>query len=607
MNFVRVLLLLGAAATAAAADPEITAEIVPAEITLGQSADLTVTISGNGQPGTLPPEVPGLEFAPVGQSRHVESINGVVSSTFSLTYRVSARHAGTYVISSIAPGVRPLVLRVDEAGSAPGANAGPPGPPSTPPASANAPAAGEGRAAAAGAAFVRLLVPTQEIYVGQSVPVEIQVGTRDGVVVSLNGLPTLDGDAFTLDKLSAQPERRTEETIDGKPYTIFTWHSVLAAIKPGRLSVTMGTPLTVRIPVRRPTAQFLDDSSLDDAFDDPAFQGFFGGSAQKDVTVSSSPVNFMVLELPTQDKPPDFTGAVGQFKIGSELADARIVVGDPATLRFTISGDGNFDRVNSPMLAESSGWKTYQPTAKFKSSDGSAYRGEKTFEQPVVAGAAGKQTLPGLIFSYFDPAARRYETLHTAPLSIDVQPASTGSPAVRAAAAPVAAAPTPGATPAGAPKPDHAPTASFGNSLVPFYFQPRYVALASFMAAAFPALWLWFGRRERRARAGAGMRREIDPARLLAAMDRACESGNEEDFFRAATALLRRTFASRWSVAPAEVTLVEIDRRLGSDSDVRKLFVLADEARYSGRRFSAPDLSRWKRLVRRELQEEAVA
>jgi hypothetical protein len=467
-----------------------------------------------------------------------------------------------------------------------------------------------------------LKVPTQQLYVGQSVPVEIQVGTHDGVVASLNGLPTLNGDAFTLEKLSPEPEQRSEEIIDGKPFTVFTWHSVLAAIKPGTLSLRIETPLTVRIPVQRPSARFLDDSTLEDAFDDPAFQVFFGGSTEKDITVSSPPTDFSVLELPTEGRPKDFSGAVGQFEISSELPASRIVVGDPATLRMKVSGAGSFDRVDSPMLRNAAHWKTYEPTAKFASEGGSAFRGEKTFEQPIVATEPGDQTLPALSFSYFDPINRRYETARAAPLHVEVQPAAAvPTAAVPTAAVPTAAVPTPamptGPIQAAAPapslpatggpvlRPDHAPATSGSGSLVPLYYRPAYVALPAAMLLAFPGAWLWLHRRSRRPVKLEEPRKK--PSGLLADLDRAAATGNGEEFFVAARALLQRVLSSRWQIAEDAVTLAEVDARLGVESDVRRLFVLADESRYAGSRFGGWDLAAWRRFVLSQMRPETVS
>ena len=55
------------------------------------------------------------------------------------------------------------------------------------------------------------------------------------------------------------------------------------------------------------------------------------------------------------------------------------------------------------------------------------YKGEKTFEQPLIASKPGAQTLPALTFSYFDPTTRRYETARSAPLSVTISPSLADS------------------------------------------------------------------------------------------------------------------------------------------------------------------------------------
>ena len=72
------------AAPAAAAPPAVTAQLDRADIALGDSAQLTITVSGDGDDTVSPPAVPGLEFVAVGQSSQLQSINGVTSSTTSV-------------------------------------------------------------------------------------------------------------------------------------------------------------------------------------------------------------------------------------------------------------------------------------------------------------------------------------------------------------------------------------------------------------------------------------------------------------------------------------------------------------------------------------------
>jgi hypothetical protein len=47
-----------------------------------------------------------------------------------------------------------------------------------------------------------------------------------------------------------------------------------------------------------------------------------------------------------------------------------------------------------------------------------------------------------------------------------------------------------------------------------------------------------------------------------------------------------------------------VEGRVGADNDVRQLFALADEAKYSGRKLNATDFARWLRIVRRQLMSD---
>ncbi len=248
-----------------------------------------------------------------------------------------------------------------------------------------------------GSAFVHLEIPKHEMYVGESIPVEIQVGMRDGFVASLNGLPKLNSSDFTLNNLSRQPVHAAK-AIDGKPFTVYTWHSLLGAVKPGTFSLTFDAPLTVRIRTRP-----RQDSMLDDLLGDPFMQNIFGTTVQKDITATSPEAAMTVLPLPAEGRPPDFGGAVGSFKISTDVSATKSTVGDPLTLRMHVTGAGNFDRVESRMLSGDDRWKTYEPKASFNSPDPTGHRGEKIFEQPLIAPQPGTHTIPPLKFSYFDP------------------------------------------------------------------------------------------------------------------------------------------------------------------------------------------------------------
>jgi len=591
------------------AQAAVTQNIEPATIGLGEAARLTIAASGSDASSITPPMVAGLEFVAVAQSQRIESINGTTRSTTSITYQVNPQRAGVFTIPGDAVGASPLVLTVNNANGSAGA-------PSTPAAGVlpnatlSTQSGGPTQVAANGSAFVRLRLSKHDLYVGETIPVDIQVGTRDGMVASLNGQPTLNGDAFTLDRLADKPQR-TAEVIDGNRFTVFTWHSALAAVKPGHLSLTMETPLTVRIrSAARPDRGLFGDQDFDDLFNDPAVQSLFGASTEKEVTVASSPASFTVQALPTEGRPATFSGAVGNFTLSSGVSEDTVAVGDPLTVHLHVAGSGNFDRVSSPMLHDVEHWKTYAPTATFKANDPIGYRGEKTFDQPVIATQSGAQTLPALAFSWFDPTTRHYVEAHTSPLRVAVAPANaSGSSAARASPS-QAGQPRVVAVDSGdntGLKPDHVATGLTVSSLLPHYFDVPYVVAPSVLALAFLSAGFWVRRRERLAD-GLGAAREREAALrtepLLTEMDQAAAGGNAVLFFTSARQAVQRVLARRWQVPPANVTIDQAKKRLGPQTDVAELFELADEATYAKLKPSAIDFKRWKRVVLQQINSE---
>jgi hypothetical protein len=600
-NHLRSILLaaLGAlamfiAATASADDPLVYATIQPAQIQLGESAQFTITNLGDGTNPINIPVVSGLKFEIIGRTREVQIINGTTLPSTSIVMRVTPQIAGIFTIPAVTPKAQPLVLQVNAAaGGASIPHPSGPSAPIPPPILSGGSIPKGVRLTDDGSAYVRLSVPKREVYVGESIPVEIEVGMRSGFVASINGMPKLTDDDFTLNSLSHQPER-TEKLINGEPFVLLTWRSTLAVIKPGAFALSAEVPLTVKIRTR-PKQQ----SSLDDRFGDPFWQNLFGATVPKDINVTSPAQELMVHELPAEGRPVDFHGAIGTFSMASDVSPIKAEVGDPLTVRMRITGSGNFDRVDSSMLDHLDQWKTYPPKSSFNTSDPISFSGMKTFEQPVIASKPGVQELPALTFSYFDPNTRRYETARSAPLTVSISPALADS---RSAPEPPSTASSSENKYAAGLLPDHVETTAV-SSLLPLYLQPRFLAVPSIVVLAFAAGWL--GARRRR---GAGEWESASDRvasratkRALAQMQAAARAGDAALFFESARAALQPLLAARWQLAPEEITTAEVEGRLGAESDIRQLFALGDEAKYSGRKLNATDFARWLRIVRRQL------
>lgn len=587
-----------AAAEVLADDPLVYATIQPAQIALGESAQFTITNLGDGTNAIALPVVAGLKFEIIARTREMQIINGTMLPSSSIVMRVTPQIAGIFTIPAVTPKAQPLVLQVSATARGTGsAQAAPPGATLPPPILSGGSIPKGVRLSDDGSAYVRLSIPKREVYVGESVPVEMEVGMRSGFVSSLNGFPKLTDDNFALNNLSHQPER-SERMINGEPFVLLTWRSILAVVKPGTFTLAAEVPLTVKIRTRPKR-----ESTLDDRFGDPFLQNLFGATVPKDINVTSPPQELKVLELPAAGRPADFHGAIGTFSIASDISPAKADVGDPLTLRMRVTGTGNFDRVDSAMLDHVDQWKTYPPKSSFNTSDPIGFGGMKTFEQPVIASKPGVQELPGLSFSYFDPNARRYETARSAPLSVSISPslADRAAPQISAGTADLNDKYTAGL------RADHVDAATPTSSLIPLYLQPRFLGIPSLIVLAFAAGWA--GTRRRRVLAGGESADRISSKaarRVLAQMQAQARIGNAAAFFDSARTALQASLAARWQLEPEEITTAEVEAR-GAQDDIRQLFALADESKYSGRELNATDFARWQRFVRGHLMNEKSA
>ena len=598
MGIVSLVIVL--AARAVADDPLVYATIQPAQITLGESARFTITNLGDGAPPITMPVVSGLQFEIIGRTRQIEIINGTTLPSTSIVVRVTPQMAGIFSIPGVTPKSQPVVLQVNALpGSAGAPRLSGSQAPRPPPILSGASIPKGVHLSEDGSAYVKLSAPRREVYVGESIPVEIELGMRSGFVTSLNGLPKLAGDDFTLNYLSHQPER-SEKMIDGQPFVLLTWRSVLSVVKPGAFPLSAEVPLTVKIRTRPRR-----ESALDDQFGDPFWQNFFGASVPKDINVQSPAQELKVLALPAEGRPADFHGAIGSFAIESDVTPAKADVGDPLTLTMRVVGSGNFDRVDSTMLDHLEHWKTYPPKSTFNTSDPLKHKGEKVFEQPLIASQPGAQTVPPLSFSYFDPSTKRYETAHSAPLRVTISPSLADStltaPQVAASGASAAANKA-----AEGLKPDHGAAEALVSSLIPPYLQPRFLAIPSLLAMVIAGSWMAVRRRGNPTGRVSARNRFVAKRnqRVLTQMEAAARAGNAAVFFNAARDALQQTLAVQWEVGPEEVTAAEVRARLSDDPDIEQLFALADESKYSDHDLRTADFARWMHAVRQRLSDE---
>ncbi len=132
--------------------------------------------------------------------------------------------------------------------------------------------------------------------------------------------------------------------------------------------------------------------------------------------------------LPTKGKPETFSGAVGKFAAAISYTPKQVSAGEPVTLKFEVSGNGNFERIQAPKLVNTKNHKVYPPKIDFQpSTSNSKVKGTKTFEYIVIPKHEKADVLMDIPFVYFDPEPGIYVDITQTPEEMVVLPSPEGT------------------------------------------------------------------------------------------------------------------------------------------------------------------------------------
>src|SRR5438552_8450181 len=580
-----------AAGFAFADSPSVTAVLSNSEIVVGETVELQIKVTGPGD--ARPPEeisIDGFEIHATGQSRQFEIHNFSTSSSVTYNYTILPLKAGRFTIppQTVRAGgslLRTPALTLNVADS-PGhlSNAQP------------SRGTQSQSVHASDLVFAELIVPKKTAYVGEIVPVQIRMGFDPRVRPRLVEAPEITGQGFTAQKL--QESGQTSDTINGRPYDVVTYKTAIAAAHAGKFELG---PVKAKAQVLVPRARSaprprsrspFDLFDLDDPFSDPFFSNPFAQMGERrEVEIKSEPVALEVKPLPP-NAPPSFSGAIGNFAMTTDAKPNSVQVGDPITVTTAISGRGNFDRVNAPVVEDESGWHKYPPSYKFKQDDEVGISGTKTFET-VLSPNEKKQSLPLLAFSYFDPVKEQYVTVRSEPIAITVQGGAAPTQNV-AASRPASPTPAPATRPAATAKPadilyqlTEQPAAT--ESFAPLYTRPVFwtAQLIPFLALIGLAGWKIRQAKadNREARRITALQHEL--AERMRKLHRADASPREyyAEASRAVRVKAALASGSRQidpNVVDAETAADTFGLNGDSRERLRRLFEQSDELQYSG-------------------------
>ena len=201
-------------------------------------------------------------------------------------------------------------------------------------------------------------------------------------------------------------------TFKGKPYRyVVLRRTLLYPQKTGELKIE---PLTLDISVQVPSNR----------------RDFFGNliSSSVNKTVSSGSSIIDVKSLPIDNKPKDFSGAVGSFSFEIKSDKNELLTDEAFQLSLIVSGDGNFNLFEDPKISLPNSLEVYEPEKISNISvRARGIKGNINNKYTVVPNNPGKYTIPETKFSFFNPVSAEYKTIYSDPIFIDVDGAYNSS------------------------------------------------------------------------------------------------------------------------------------------------------------------------------------
>ena len=191
----------------------------------------------------------------------------------------------------------------------------------------------------------------------------------------------------------------------GEPYNEVIWRkAVLYPQKTGKLVLE---PLTLNLSLNIPSNR----------------RDLFGRRimTQTQKTITTGEKVIAVKDLPQNNKPENFSGAVGQFDFDVILNKDLLKASESFQAKIKVKGKGNLKLFNLPTINVPNTLEVYEPEhdEKVKITI-SGMQGTIEDNYTIVPQFQGKYPIPSIQFSYFDPKSKSYKILKSQDLIVDV-------------------------------------------------------------------------------------------------------------------------------------------------------------------------------------------
>ncbi len=562
--FVHILVIVLCSAGLASAQVEVAAELQNNIIRMGEIANLEVTVTVKSTDINPPqpemPTIPGLSFgfykAGAFYQKSYLGPGGFVSqASRSYIYQISATKPGSYDIKGIkatagnqtatAPPVSLTVLEAPQQQNAE-------------PSHGDEIRIDPSRMDQYGIQF-DLRYEQNTYYIGQPIPIKptFVYPNRRAIQIEEYNLDNKFPGCLVKSVPDSRERARLAQPVNGNAYVADTIETIiLYPLAPGQLKI------------------------------EPIPISYFVGGRYRSMA-RSAPFVLNVLDVPTEGRPEDFSGAVGTFQLEAGVDLATLEVGQALTLSVTLVGEGNIDQLPPPKLPSDPAFERYEPSTDIKSDltrNGTV--GRVRYEVLMVPREEGEFDLGKVSYVFFDPHKEKFVRLESKPIRITVTPA-TGHRGERIAL-------SGGRREIELSGEDfrHIATGPKTGQAIKLnlYAGPIFILVLIFPAVLLVGAWVWH-RRALRLAEDEGFARTVRAPKAAQRLLKDARSLLEKDVAEAG-ALLEKTLtdyiADRWTVPARGITSSEVEKSLSDvgvspeiASDIRQLLEDLARSRYA--------------------------
>ncbi|MCK5845791.1 MAG: protein BatD [Bacteroidales bacterium] len=270
-----------------------------------------------------------------------------------------------------------------------------------------------------GKVFIKSLVSTKNAYMGEPIILTQKLYSKENIAnITDFKEPTLTN--FYKENIDIGDIKLSTEVINGVKYNVVILKkSILFPQKSGSLEIgNFDLEVIVQIVKSRRARDRME-------------QMMYGNTVRyydnKELKLKSPKIKINIKPLPS-NKPSNFIGIVGNFKMTATVDKNKLKTNDALNLKVKIQGKGNIELLEVPKINFPPDFEIYDPKiSKSIKRTTSGVSGSKSYEYLIIPGNEGDFTIPSFGFTYFNPKTKKYESCESNDISIEVIPGEGGS------------------------------------------------------------------------------------------------------------------------------------------------------------------------------------